>query len=67
MMLPEEIETLRKAARIVGGAVHPESNEIIALPMRLSGFVSFNVPILALMLFAPNQTPAFNAAMQALN
>jgi hypothetical protein len=67
MMFPEEIEALKKASRIVGGAVHPETNEIIPLPMRMSGFVSFNVPILALMLFAPNQTPAFNACMQMLN
>ena len=55
LMLPaDEIEEIRQASRIVGGAVHPDTNEIILLPMRLSGFVWFNVPNLVLMSFLPN-------------
>ena len=54
MMSEAEISELKLASKIVGGAVHPETNEIIAWPMRLSGFVSFNIPILALMLFTPH-------------
>jgi len=53
-MTLDEIEELRLAAIIVGGAVHPDTKEIIAAPMRMSGFVSFSVPIIALMLFTPN-------------
>jgi hypothetical protein len=66
-MTLDEIEELRLAAIIVGGAVHPDTKEIIAAPMRMSGFVSFSVPIIALMLFTPNQTPAFNACLQFIN
>ena len=51
MLKPEEIEKIRHASKIVGGAVHPDTNEIIALPMRLSGFVWFNAPVLACMTF----------------
>ena len=54
MMKPEEIEDVRQAYRIVGGAVHPDTNEIIPLPMRLSGLVVFNVPIATLVIFSPN-------------
>lgn len=67
LMTPEEIAELKKASRIVGGSVHPETGEIISLPMRLSGFVSFNVPLLAAMLFTKNQSPAFNAIVQMVN
>jgi len=66
-MTVKEIEELRVAAKIVGGAVHPETKEIIAVPMRMSGFVSFSVPLIALMLFTPKQTPAFNACLQFIN
>ena len=51
MLSQGEINEIRHASRIVAGAVHPDTNEIIALPMRLSGFVWFNVPVLAAMLF----------------
>jgi len=67
MMKPEEIEDVRQAYRIVGGAVHPDTNEIIPVPMRLSGFVVFNVPIATLVIFKANQTPLFTAAMQLAN
>lgn len=35
--------------------------------MRLSGFVTFNTPILLISLFTKNQTPLFNAGCQWLN
>lgn len=57
MLKPEEIEEIRLANRIVSGAVHPDTGELVPLPMRLSGFVWFNVPMLAVMLFAKTQTP----------
>jgi hypothetical protein len=61
MMKPEEIEQLKRDCRVAGGAVHPDTNEIIPFYMRLSGFVVFNVPIACCVIFAPNQTPAFTA------
>ena len=54
MMTPEEIEDVKRAYRITGGAVHPDTKEIINPVMRLSGFVLFNVPIATLVIFAPN-------------
>lgn len=51
---PEVIKELRKADNIVGGAVHPDTNEVIPLPMRLSGFVIFNTPIALICLFTRN-------------
>lgn len=59
----EEIEALRKADKIVGGAVHPDTNEIIPFYMKLSAFVPFNIPILLLTLFVKNQTPLFNVGV----
>lgn len=53
-MKPEEIEEIKLAYRIVGGSVHPDTNEIIPHVMRLSGFVIFNVPIATMVIFAPN-------------
>jgi hypothetical protein len=67
MMKPEEIEDIKLAYRIVGGSVHPDTNEIIPHVMRLSGFVIFNVPIATLVIFAPNQTLLFSGALQWLN
>lgn len=66
-MKPEEIEALCKADKIVGGAVHPDTNEIIPFYMKLSAFVPFNIPILLLTLFVKNQTPLFNVGVQWLN
>jgi len=66
-MEPAEIEEIKKASRIVGGAVHPDTNEIIPFYMRLSGFVVFNAPIVCLVLFKRDQTPLFNAGMQWVN
>ena len=67
MMTQEHIDEVKYASKIVGGAVHPETDEIIPFLMRMSGFVSFNIPILAMMLFTPNQTPVFNAVLQLVN
>lgn len=50
----DEIEALKKADKIVGGSVHPDTNEIIPFYMRLSGFVTFNTPILLITLFTRN-------------
>jgi sideroflexin-5 len=58
---------VKYANRITGGSVHPDTGDIIPFPMRLSGFVTFNGPILLLCLFTPNQTPVFNAFMQFVN
>ena len=63
MMKPEDIEDLKKANRIASGAVHPDTNEIIPIYMRLSGFVVFNTPIVLLVLFTRTQTPAYNAML----
>ena len=63
----EEIKKIIKYNSIVGGAVHPDTNEIIPFYMRLSGFVPFNFPIVFAVLFIRNQTPIFNAGMQVLN
>lgn len=63
MLKPEQVSDLRTADNIVGGAVHPDTNQIIPLYMRLSGFVVFNTPIALICLFTRNQTPLFNAFM----
>ena len=66
-MKPDEIEKVKSASRIAGGAVHPDTNQIIPFYQRLSGFVVFNAPIVFAVMFTPNQTPAFNALMQWVN
>ena len=66
LMKPEEIEKLKLASRIAGGAVHPDTNQIIPFYQRLSGFVVFNAPLVFAVMFA-KQTPAFNAFMQWAN
>lgn len=66
-MKAEEIESLKRADRISGGAVHPDTNEIIPFYMRMSGFVVFNTPLVLVTLFTRNQTPLFNATMQWIN
>jgi hypothetical protein len=58
---------VKRADKLVGGAVHPDTNEIIPFYMRLNGFVVFNCPILLVSLFTRNQTPMFNAGMQLVN
>jgi len=62
-MKAEEIEEVKKSDRITGGAVHPDTNEIIPFYMRLSGFVVFNTPLVLVALFTRNQTPLFNAGI----
>lgn len=66
-MKPEEAEEMKKCDKIVGGAVHPDTQEVIPFYMKLSGFVPFNVPLLMLCLFVRNQTPLFNVGVQWLN
>lgn len=67
MLSQDEISKIQYASNIVGGAVHPDTKEIIAAPMRLSGFVPMNVPIILILMFTKNQTPVFNAGMQWVN
>lgn len=67
LMKPEEIEEVKRASRVAGGAVHPDTNKVIPFYQRLSGFVVFNAPIVFIVMFTPNQTPAFNAFMQLVN
>mmetsp|Transcript_44935 Transcript_44935/g.43511 ORF Transcript_44935/g.43511 Transcript_44935/m.43511 type:complete len:127 (-) Transcript_44935:483-863(-) len=62
----KELEELTHARRIVESSVHPDTNKLIPLVMRMSGFVILNVPILAIMLFS-RLTPFQNAIMQMLN
>ncbi|CDW90303.1 sideroflexin 5 [Stylonychia lemnae] len=63
----EEIDELIYANRVVGSAVHPDTKQINPPWFRMSSFVLFNVPLVFLVLFAPNQTPAFNASLQGMN
>ena len=58
---------MKRASRVAGGAVHPDTNEIIPFYMRLSGFVVFNVPLASAMLFMPGQTASMNAFLQWVN
>lgn len=64
---PEEIDRLKKADKIVGGAVHPDTGLIIPFYQRFSGFVVFNTPIMLITLFAKTQTPLFGFVMQWVN
>lgn len=66
-MKAEEIELVKRADKITGGAVHPDTQELIPIYMRLSGFVVFNTPLVLITLFTRNQTPIFNAGMQWIN
>jgi len=66
-MTQEDIAKIRRYNCIVGGAIHPDTNEIIPFYMKLSGFVIFNFPLVFGVLFVRNQTPLFNAGMQWLN
>lgn len=67
MMKPEDIKVLTAADRVVSGSVHPDTNEPIPFPMRMTANVWFNGPTLMIMLFTRNQSPAFNAFMQWVN
>ena len=53
MMKQEEIEQVKKASRIAGGAVHPDTKQIIPFYQRLSGFVVFNAPLVFGCMFIP--------------
>lgn len=66
-MKAEEIELVKRADKTTGGAVHPDTQELIPIYMRLSGFVVFNTPLVLITLFTRNQTPIFNAGMQWIN
>ena len=66
-MTPEEIKVLTKNYHIYKSAIHPDTQELIPIYMRLSGMVPINIPLVCAILFKTNQTPAFNATMQWLN
>ena len=51
-MTPEDIDKIKRASNVVGGAVHPDTNEIIPFYMKLSGFVVFNMPLVFAVVFA---------------
>lgn len=43
----------RRGSAVVQSAVHPDTNEIIPAPFRMSAFVPANIPIVAGMVVAP--------------
>lgn len=49
-----EIQRVRENSNLVGGAVHPDTGQIIPFYMRLSGFVMFNFPLVFAVLFVRN-------------
>ena len=49
-----EIQRVRENNNLVGGAVHPDTGQIIPFYMRLSGFVMFNFPLVFAVLFVRN-------------
>ena len=53
-MKADEIEQVKRSDKITGGAVHPDTNELIPIYMRLSGFVVFNTPLVLITLFTRN-------------
>lgn len=54
MMNPADIKILKDADKVVSGSVHPDTNEIIPFPMRMTANVWFNGPTLMIMLFTRN-------------
>jgi glucose-6-phosphate dehydrogenase assembly protein OpcA len=50
-MTLEEIKAVRKAQSVVATAVHPDTGEFIAWPMRFSSFIPMNLPIAFGLLF----------------
>ena len=49
--------TLWEARRVVDGALHPDTGEIIPPPFRMSGYVPFNGPICVAMVASTSTMP----------
>ena len=65
-MSAEQIHNVRTAQNIVATAVHPDTKELIAWPLRFSSFLPMNVPIAFGFLFAA-PTPLNTVFFQWLN
>lgn len=62
----DEVETLRHAVNISKAAIHPDTEEPIAMPLRMTFFMPANVPITMGMIFAP-PTIGYTMFFQILN
>lgn len=51
---PEEIAEIKRAARVVESSVHPDTNKIIPIYMRMSSMVWSNFPLVLVILFTRN-------------
>lgn len=54
---PEMDRTLWEAKRIADAAVHPDTNEVIPRPFRMSGYVFYNGPVCVAMLASQSTLP----------
>jgi sideroflexin-5 len=52
MLSAREVEELRHAVNIVKGAIHPDTQQPIPMPMRITFFIPGNIPIAAGMIFS---------------
>ena len=48
----QEIKDMRKAQTVIRTAIHPDTGEFIPWPMRMSSFISVNLPISYIMIIA---------------
>ena len=54
---PEMDRTLWEAKRIADAAIHPDTNEVIPRPFRMSGYVFYNGPVCVAMLASQSTLP----------
>ena len=59
--------TLWEAKRIAEAAVHPDTNEVIPRPFRMSGYVFFNGPVCVAMIASQSTLPLLGWAWVCLN
>lgn len=52
LLSESEIYTLRNALNVTKGAIHPDTNEPIPMPMRVTFFIPANIPISLGMIFS---------------
>lgn len=45
LLSAEEIEALRHARNVVSAAIHPDTGNVIPMPMRITFFLPANIPI----------------------
>ena len=70
MCSPEEVNQLRVAKMVVDSAIHPDTGEMIAWPMRVSSYIPLNMPIVfGLLATAPTpfNTILFQWGNQSVN